>query len=133
MTEYISMIIAAAGFIASVFYSGRTLKQSIKSQEQRHEAEREKRQEDLLDKAEKDAVRHTQIIERLNTLVKNTDENKREVSDLKDEVKRLNDTQIANVRDVKTAFNRIEKVESRLELLHKEHRERTGKCVYEKE
>lgn len=133
MTEYISMIIAAAGFIASVFYSGRTLKQSIKSQEQRHEAEREKRQEDLLDKAEKDAVRHTQIIERLNTLVKNTDENKREISDLKDEVKRLNDTQIANVRDVKTAFNRIEKVESRLELLHKEHRERTGKCVYEKE
>lgn len=133
MTEYISLIIAAAGFIASVFYSGRTLKQSIKSQEQRHEAEREKRQEDLLDKAEKDAVRHTQIIERLNTLVKNTDENKREISDLKDEVKRLNDTQIANVRDVKTAFNRIEKVESRLELLHKEHRERTGKCVYEKE
>lgn len=133
MTEYISLIIAAAGFIASVFYSGRTLKQSIKSQEQRHEAEREKRQEDLLDKAEKDAVRHTQIIERLNTLVKNTDENKREISDLKDEIKRLNDTQIANVRDVKTAFNRIEKVESRLELLHKEHRERTGKCVYEKE
>lgn len=133
MTEYISLIIAAAGFIASVFYSSRTLKQSIESQEQRHAAEREKRQEDLLDKAEKDAVRHTQIIERLNTLVKNTDENKREISDLKDEVKRLNDTQIANVRDVKTAFNRIEKVESRLELLHKEHRERTGKCVYEKE
>ena len=133
MTEYISLIIAAAGFIASVFYSSRTLKQSIESQEQRHAAEREKRQEDIVEKAEKDASRHTQIIERLNTLVKNTDENKREISDLKDEVKRLNDTQIANVRDVKTAFNRIEKVESRLELLHKEHRERTGMCVYEKE
>lgn len=133
MTEYISLIIAAAGFIASVFYSSRTLKQSIESQEQRHAAEREKRQEDIVEKAEKDASRHTQIIERLNTLVKNTDENKREISNLKDEVKRLNDTQIANVRDVKTAFNRIEKVESRLELLHKEHRERTGKCVYEKE
>ena len=133
MTEYISLIIAAAGFIASVFYSSKTLKQSIESQEQRHAADREKRQEDMIEKAEKDAIRHTQIIERLNTLVKNTDENKKEISDLKEEVKRLNDTQIANVRDVKTAFNRIEKVESRLELLHKEHRERTGMCVYEKE
>ena len=133
MTEYISLIIAAAGFMASVFYSSKTLKQSIESQEQRHAADREKRHEDMIEKAEKDATMHTHIIERLNTLVKNTDENKKEISDLKDEVKRLNDTQIANVRDVKTAFNRIEKVESRLELLHKEHRERTGKCVNENE
>lgn len=133
MTEYISLIIAAAGFVASVFYSSRTLKQSIESQEQRHAADREKRQEDMIEKAEKDATRHTQIMERLNSLMTNTDENKREISDLKSEVKRLNDTQISNVQKVETAFNRIDKMESRLELLHKEHRERTGKCVYENE
>lgn len=133
MTEYIGLIIAAAGFIASVFYSSKTLKQSLEAQEQRHAAERNQRQEDLLAKAEKDATRHTQIIERLNTLVKNTDENKREITNLKDEIKHLNDTQIANVRDVKTAFTRIEKMERNLELLHKEHRERTGMCVFEKE
>ena len=68
MTEYIGLIIAAAGFIASVFYSSKTLKQSLEAQEQRHAAERNQRQEDLLAKAEKDATRHTQINERLNTL-----------------------------------------------------------------
>lgn len=131
MTEYIGLIVAAAGFIASVFYSSKTLKQSIDSQEQRHAADMEKRQSELLEKAEKDATRHTQIMERLNLLMANTDENKREISDLKSEVKRLNDTQISNVQRVEAAFSRIEKVESRLEMLHKEHRENMGRCRFD--
>ena len=131
--EHISIIIAAAGFAASVYFSTKSLKNSIAAQERKREVDRAKHEEDAVNRAEKDATRHTQIMERLNSLMANTDENKREISDLKSEVKRLNDTQITNVQRVETAFNRIEKMESRLELLHREHRERTGSCIYPKE
>lgn len=129
--EYISIMIAAAGFIASVYFSTKSLNQSIATQEQKREVERAKHEEDAVNRAEKDAVRHTQIMERLNSLMANTDENKREISDLKSEVKRLNDTQISNVQRVEAAFSRIEKVESRLEMLHKEHRENMGRCRFD--
>lgn len=129
--EHISIIIAAAGFAASVYFSTKSLKSSIATQERKREADRAKHEEDAVNRAEKDATRHTQIMERLNLLMANTDENKREISDLKSEVKRLNDTQISNVQRVEAAFSRIEKVESRLEMLHKEHRENMGRCRFD--
>ena len=129
--EHISIIIAAAGFAASVYFSTKSLKNSIATQERKRAADRAKHEEDAVNRAEKDAIRHTQIMERLNSLMTNTDENKREISDLKSEVKRLNDTQISNVQRVETAFSRIEKVESRLEMLHKEHRENMGRCRFD--
>lgn len=126
--EYISIIIAGAGVAVSMYYSNKNLKTSIVEQEQRREADMLKRQESAVRKAEKDTERHTQIMERLGVLMERTETNNHAISELKTEVKKLSETQVANVRDVKTAFNRIEKIESQLGALYREHRERCGKC-----
>lgn len=126
--EYIGIIIAAAGVAVSMYYSNRNLKASIVEQEQRREADMLRRQESAVRKAEKDTERHTQIMERLGVLMERTETNNHAISELKTEVKKLSETQVANVRDVKTAFNRIEKIETQLGALHREHRERCGKC-----
>lgn len=131
MTEYISVLIAILTLITSVYFSQRNINKSLREQEARREADIMRRQDEAIKKATKEAERHSQIVNMLNNLTDDTKENKQEISDLKDAVKQLSDTQIANSRDLKTVFNRIEKVETRLELLHKEHRERTAKCTPE--
>lgn len=128
MTEYISLIIAGAGLIASVYFSQKNIQKTMKEQEARREAELVKRQDIAITKAEKDAERHTEIVGILQQLKIDTQENKKEITSLKDEFKKLSDTQIASNRDLKTVFNRLDKVETRLELLHKEHRERMVRC-----
>lgn len=127
MTEYISLIIAAAGLIASVYFSQRNINKSMKEIDARRESELMRRQEAAISKATQEAERHSQIVNMLNNLTDDTKENKQEICDLKEAVKRLSETQIASSRDLKTAFSRLEKVETRLELLHKEHRERMAK------
>ena len=126
--EYISIIIAGLGVGVSMYYSNKNLKSSIINQEQRREADMLKRQESAVRKAEKDTERHTQIMERLGALIERTETNNAAISELKNDVKKLSETQIKNVSDVSAAFERIDKIESQLGALHREHRERCGKC-----
>lgn len=126
--EYISIIIAGAGVAVSMYYSNKNLKTSIVEQEQRREADMLKRQESAVRKAEKDTERHTQIMERLGVLMERTETNNAAISELKNDVKKLSETQIKNVSDVSAAFERIDKIENQLGALHREHRERCGKC-----
>lgn len=128
MLEYFATIIALAGFGASLYFNNKSLKNTVNTQEEKRQKDAEKRQEDLIKKAVQDAERHAEIINHLNILAKNTDENKREISTLNGEVKRLSDRQILNVNNIDSALDRIEKVETRLEKLHKEHRDNMGKC-----
>lgn len=126
--EYISIIIAGLGVGVSMYYSNKNLKSSIINQEQRREADMLKRQESAVRKAEKDTERHTQIMERLGALMERTETNNAAISELKNDVKKLSETQIKNVSDVSAAFERIDKIENQLGALHREHRERCGKC-----
>lgn len=129
MTDYISLIIAGAGLIASVYFSQRNIQKQIRDQDARRETELIRRQDVAIERAREETKRHQEIVSRLDRLKEGADENKREISDLKEAVKELNDTQIRNVRDLKTAFDRIDKMEKRLELLHQEHRQNMGKCA----
>ena len=125
----ISVIIAAIVGASGIYFATRNMRNQIKEQDDRYSRERENRQRKEIDKAVEDAKRHTEIVEMLKALSDDTKENKNEITRLRDEVKTLNDNQIRNIRDLKTAFERIEKIETRLELLHKEHRERAGTCI----
>ena len=126
--EYISIIIAGAGVAVSMYYSNKNLKTSIVEQERQRQADMFERQELAISKAEKETERHTQIMERLGVLMERTETNNHAISELKTEVKKLSETQIKNVSDVSAAFERIDKIENQLGALHREHRERCGKC-----
>lgn len=128
--ELLSMIIALLGLISSVWFSQRNIQRALKETETRRESEIARRQETAIAKAKEETERHVEVVSMLKNLTEDTKDNKKEISNLKDAVKELNDTQIANSRDLKSAFNRIEKVEDRLEKLHQEHRERArGGCL----
>lgn len=132
--ELLSMIIALLGLISSVWFSQRNIQRALKETESRRESEIVRRQETAIAKAKEETERHVELVSMLKNLTEDTKENKKEISNLKDAVKELNDTQIANSRDLKSAFNRIEKVEDRLEKLHQEHRERVkGGCLTDAE
>lgn len=132
--ELLSMIIALLGLISSVWFSQRNIQRALKETESRRESEIVRRQETAIAKAKEETERHVELVSMLKNLTEDTKENKKEISNLKDAVKELNDTQIANSRDLKSAFNRIEKVEDRLEKLHQEHRERAkGGCLTDAE
>lgn len=134
MTEYISVAIAAAGLIASVYFSQRNINKSMQEQSARRDADMERRQNDAVAKAKEETERHVEIMGMLRSLADDTRDNKKEISDLKDAVKELNDTQIRNSRDLKTAFDRIEKIEMRFETLLQEHRARAkGGCITDME
>lgn len=126
--ETISLTIAALGVITSIYFSQKNINKRDRENREQYEQTRHERQKELIEKAEKDAERHATIMATLHNLVDGTKANSRDISELKDEIKSLSETQVANSRDLKTAFNRIDKVEQRLEKLHQEHRNNMSRC-----
>lgn len=132
--QTVSIIIALLGLISSVWFAQRSIQRSMQDQSRQRENDTARRQEMAIAKAKEETERHVELVNMLHNLADDTKENKVELNNLKDAVKQLNDTQIANNQDLKSAFNRIEKVENRLELLHREHRERAkGGCLTDAE
>lgn len=106
--EYISLGIAALGFLASVYYSNKN----------------SKRQD--VESIKKEAERDVAINFKLDNLLNGVQSTGTEIKEMKKDLSTLSKDYIAMSRDMKTLFNRVEKTDQHLELLHREFREHVG-------
>ena len=105
----ISVLIALAGVIVSVYYSN----QNAKNRD--------------VDAVKKEVARDTEISVKLDSIMRATATD-RKIEKLESKLDAMKQDNVAMSHDFEALETRVNKIENRLELLHKEHRERTAKC-----
>lgn len=103
--EYISLIIAALGFIASIYYSGRKAKN-----------------EDI-DKVTKEVKRDTEVNLKLDSIMTSTADTAKKLDKLQEDMTEMKKQNSANIERLKDIEKRVDKLEVNLGKLHAEHRE----------
>lgn len=106
----ISVLIALAGVIVSVYYSN----QNAKNRD--------------VDAVKKEVARDTEISVKLDSIMRATTATDRKIEKLESKLDAIKQDNVAMSHDFEALETRVNKIENRLELLHKEHRERTAKC-----
>lgn len=127
--EYISLVIAVLGFLASVYYSNRSNKRGD-DEAKRKEEDRQKRE---IESAKKEAERNAEINYKLDSVLNGVNSSNSEIKDIKKDLSALSRENLTMARDMKALSNRVESVEEHqkvtdehLALLHREHREHVG-------
>ena len=103
----ISVLIALAGVIVSVYYSN----QNAKNRD--------------VDAVKKEVARDTEISVKLD--MRATTATDRKIENLESKLDAMKQDNVAMSHDFEALETRVNKIENRLELLHKEHRERIAK------
>ena len=109
--QYISLVIALCGLLASIYYSDKKVKQQ----------QMENKDKDL-EAVKKEVERDTKISVKLDNVLINTQNLDRKITDMRKDLNKLNTENAAIARDVQILFERIDTTDKRLEKLHKEHR-----------
>lgn len=76
----------------------------------------------------KEVKRDTEISVKLDSIVNATSATDRKIEKLESKLDAMKQDNVAMSHDFEALATRVNKIENRLELLHKEHRERTAKC-----
>ena len=105
----ISVIISFLGVIASVYYSN----QSSKTRS--------------VDAVKKEVERDTRISVKLDSIVSATSATDRKIEKLESKLDAMKQDNVAMAHDFDALTIRVNKIENRLELLHREHREHMAK------
>lgn len=113
MAAYISVVIALLGFIASVYYSNKN----------------SKRQD--IESVKKEVERDTEINIKLDSIMHSTSATDKKIEKVQENLDELKRDNVAMSHDFDALEIRVNKIEARLELLHKEHREHMAKCEAE--
>lgn len=112
----ISVLISFAGVIGSVYYSN----QSIKNRD--------------VETVKKEVARDTEISVKLDSIMRATTDTDRKIEKLESKLDVMKQDNVAIRHDFDALEMRVDKLENRLELLHKEHRERAkGGCLTDAE
>lgn len=105
----ISVLIALAGVIVSVYYSN----QNAKNRD--------------VDAVKKEVARDTEISVKLDSIMRATTATDRKIEKLESKLDAIKQDNVAMSHDFEALETRVNKIENRLELLHKEHREHIAK------
>lgn len=105
----ISVVISFLGVIASVYYSN----QNAKTRD--------------VDAVKKEVERDTRISVKLDSIVSATSATDRKIEKLESKLDSMKQDNVAMAHDFDALTIRVNKIENRLELLHKEHREHMEK------
>ena len=112
MNEYIpvlSVLISFAGVLCSFFVAN----QSVKNRD--------------VDTLKKDVARDTEISVKLDSIMRATTATDRKIEKLESKLDAIKQDNVAMSHDFEALETRVNKIENRLELLHKEHREHIAK------
>ena len=110
--EYISLIIAALGFAASVYFSSRKIK------------------ENDMEKAVEEAKRDTAVNMKLDAIMASTGETSKKIDKLQTDMESMRLENTARKEQINGIEKRVTNLETRLGKLHQEHREHM-QCIRE--
>lgn len=112
--EYISLIIAALGFVASIYYSGRKAKN-----------------EDI-DKVTKEVKRDTEVNLKLDSIMTSTADTAKKLDKLQEDMAEMKTQYSTALEKISDLDRRVGKLEANLGKLHQEHREHMAMLREEK-
>lgn len=115
MTAYISVAIAFFGFLASVYFSGRTAKNQD------------------VEKVKKEAARDAEINVKLDSIMRATTDTDKKIDRMQSNLDELRQDNVAMSHDFNALETRVGKAERQLELLHGQFREHVAKELAEQE